>query len=57
MGEITSDRPPPTILELFDKTVARTAQKFKDRADADYSELGLEYVLIGNPAIKLCAPP
>jgi hypothetical protein len=57
MGEVASDKPPPTILELFDRTVSRTAQKFKDRADADYSELGLEYVLLGNPAIKLCVSP
>ncbi|PDT90378.1 hypothetical protein CO669_09300 [Bradyrhizobium sp. Y36] len=57
MAEVASEKPPPTILNLFDKTIARTAQKFKDRADADYSELGLEYVLLGNPAIKLCAQP
>ncbi|MDA9548779.1 hypothetical protein ACM43_30880 [Bradyrhizobium sp. CCBAU 45321] len=57
MAEITSEKPPPTILDLFDKTVARTAQKFKDKADANYSELGLEYVLLGNPAIKLCVQP
>lgn len=54
---IASDQPPPTILELFDKTIARTAQKFKDRTDGEYGELGLEYVLLGNPAIRLCAPP
>ncbi|RXH35119.1 MULTISPECIES: hypothetical protein [Bradyrhizobium] len=57
MAEVTSQKPPPTILDLFDKTIARTAQKFKDKADADYSELGLEYVLLGNPAIKLCVQP
>jgi len=57
MAEITSQKPPPTILDLFDKTIVRTAQKFKDKADADYSELGLEYVLLGNPAIKLCVQP
>ncbi|MCK1282433.1 hypothetical protein IVB41_00605 [Bradyrhizobium sp. 44] len=57
MAEVASEKPPPTILDLFDKTIARTAQKFKDRADADYSELGLEYVLLGNPAIKLCVQP
>lgn len=57
MAEVASEKPAPTILDLFDKTVARTAQKFKDKADADYSELGLEYVLLGNPAIKLCVQP
>jgi len=56
MAEVSPGVIPPTILQLFDKTVARTAQKFKDRMDADYSELGLEYVLLGNPAIKACAP-
>jgi uncharacterized caspase-like protein len=57
IAEITSDKPRPTILELFDKTVSRTAQKFKDKTDGEYGELGLEYVLLGNPAIKLCTPP
>ena len=57
VAEIKSDKSPPTILELFDKTVSRTAQKFKDRTDGEYGELGLEYVLLGNPAIRLCVPP
>jgi hypothetical protein len=56
VAQATADREQPTILELFDKTTARTAQKFKDRIEADYAELGLEYVLLGNPAIKLCPP-
>jgi hypothetical protein len=56
VAETTTGTQQPTILELFDKTIARTAQKFKDRIEADYAELGLEYVLLGNPAIKLCPP-
>lgn len=57
VAEITPDKPRPTILELFDRTVSLTAQKFRDKTDGEYGELGLEYVLLGNPAIKLCAPP
>lgn len=55
--ETTADKKQPTILELFDKTISKTAQKFKDKTQGDYAELGLEYVLLGNPAITLCAPP
>jgi hypothetical protein len=46
----------PTILELFNRAIAATGQKFKDRNHGDYAELGLEYVLLGNPAITLCHP-
>jgi hypothetical protein len=55
--ETTADKKQPTILELFDKTISKTAQKFKDKTQGEYGELGLEYVLLGNPAITLCAPP
>jgi hypothetical protein len=41
---------------LFDQAIAKTAKKFKDKTNGDYGELGLEYVLLGNPAITLCAP-
>ena len=57
IAETAPDKPRPTILELFDRTVSRVAQKFKDKTDGEYGELGLEYVLLGNPAIRLCAPP
>ena len=57
VAETASNKPSPTILELFDKTVSKTAQKFKDKTDAEFGELGLEYVLLGNPAIRLCPTP
>ncbi len=56
VAETSPNKPPPTILQVFDRAIARTAQKFKDKTDGEYGELGLEYVLLGNPAIKLCAP-
>jgi hypothetical protein len=46
----------PTILELFNRAIAKTGQKFWDKNKGDYAELGLEYVLLGNPAITLCNP-
>ena len=54
--ETTAKKERPTILKLFDQTISKTAQKFKDKTNGDYGELGLEYVLIGNPAITLCLP-
>lgn len=53
---VSPNEPPPTILELFDRAIALTAKKFKDKTEGEYSELGLEYVLLGNPAIRLCVP-
>ena len=55
--EATAARLRPTILELFDRTISKTAKKFKDKTAGEFGELGLEYVLLGNPAITLCAPP
>jgi hypothetical protein len=46
----------PTILELFNRAIAKTGRKFWDKNKGDYAELGLEYVLLGNPAITLCNP-
>jgi hypothetical protein len=57
VSESASNKKPPTILELFDKTISKTAQKFGEKTEAEYGELGLEYVLLGNPAITLCPPP
>ena len=44
----------PTILELFNSAVAKTTAKFAKGEVGKYEELGLEYVLLGNPSIKLC---
>jgi hypothetical protein len=46
----------PTILELFNRAIATTGEKFKKNNNGNYAELGLEYVLLGNPAITLCNP-
>jgi hypothetical protein len=46
----------PTMLELFNRAVAKTIEKFTKVKTGRYEELGLEYVLLGNPAIRLCAP-
>lgn len=46
----------PTILELYNQATARTGQKFKDKNNGNYADLGLEYVLLGNSAITLCKP-
>jgi hypothetical protein len=41
----------PTVAELFTTAVARTATYF---ADSQYEEMGLEYVLLGDPSLRLC---
>jgi hypothetical protein len=44
----------PTILELFNRAIARTGEKFMKSNVGNYKELGLEYVLLGHPTIRLC---
>jgi hypothetical protein len=47
----------PTTLELFKRAVSKTIEKFAKVRTGNYEELGLEFVLLGNPAIKLCGSP
>jgi hypothetical protein len=54
--QMTEAKKQPTILELFNLAIQKTGQKFKEKNNGDYAELGLEYVLLGNPAITLCNP-
>lgn len=51
-----------TISELFAHALELTAKRLKDdKPNARYDEIGLEYVLLGNPSLVLCpeagAPP
>jgi hypothetical protein len=45
----------PTIVELFNRAIKKTGDRFAGSNIGNYKELGLEYVLLGNPAIRLCA--
>ncbi|MBW7964888.1 hypothetical protein HYH07_21300 [Bradyrhizobium sp. BR 10261] len=45
----------PTIVELFKRAIEKTGERFSESNIGNYRELGLEYVVLGNPAIKLCA--
>jgi hypothetical protein len=57
LQEATAKAEQPTMLELFNRGVSKTVEKFAKVKTGHYEEIGLEYVLLGNPAIKLCAPP
>lgn len=45
-----------TMIELFDSAVRKTIDKFAKVKTGNYQELGLEYVLLGNPMARLCKP-
>jgi len=46
----------PTFLELFTEATQRTAQKLTDTGGR-FEQMGLEYILLGDPDLKLCGPP
>jgi hypothetical protein len=44
----------PTISDLFAVAIDRTARRLEKEFHRNYAEMGLEYVLLGNPGVKLC---
>jgi hypothetical protein len=44
----------PTISDLFAVALDRTSRRLKQDFHGDYEEMGLEYVLLGDPNILLC---
>jgi hypothetical protein len=47
----------PTVAELFTAAVALTAEYFVGKDGSRYEEMGLEYVLLGDPTLRLCRTP
>jgi hypothetical protein len=46
----------PTIVDLFNESMSTTAKLLNEQFKGKYEEIGLEYVLLGNPMITLCEP-
>ncbi|MGY8662868.1 hypothetical protein Q3C01_10925 [Bradyrhizobium sp. UFLA05-109] len=47
----------PTVGDLFAAAIARTAHRLEEDAKRNFREMGLEYVLLGNPNTPLCDKP
>jgi len=45
----------PTFLELFRSATEATATYFRDKYSASYDELALEFVVAGDPSLRVCA--
>lgn len=50
-----SSKKTPTIAELYAAASTETADWFKKQSKRDLHEMGLEFVLLGDPSIRLCA--
>jgi DNA-binding LacI/PurR family transcriptional regulator len=50
------NRETPTVAQLFAKAAADTARYFIDKGDRRLQYVALEFILVGNPSLKLCAP-
>jgi branched-chain amino acid transport system substrate-binding protein len=49
----------PTLVEMFSQATAATTQFFKDPnngGNARLQDMGLEFILAGNPYLRLCSP-
>jgi hypothetical protein len=47
----------PTLLEMFTQATAATTQFFKnENTNARREDMALEFILVGNPYLTLCAP-
>ena len=44
----------PTVLDLFNRALDRAASQLTQDFAGAYEEIGLEYVLLGNPGLVLC---
>ena len=44
----------PTLMELFIEASKSTSQYFKDRGDKRMQDMALEFVIVGDPNLKLC---
>jgi hypothetical protein len=43
-----------TVADLFSHAIKRTAEQLKRDFTGEYEEIGLEYILLGNPTITIC---
>jgi hypothetical protein len=47
----------PTLAEMFRAATAATTQFLKSRnSNARLEDMALEFILVGNPYLRLCAP-
>jgi tetratricopeptide (TPR) repeat protein len=44
----------PTLMQLFDTAIKNTSQKFRDEEKTEFSEIGLEFIIVGDHSLKLC---
>lgn len=55
LQELTESKGVPTITDLFNLALERTASRLaRDFGKGRYEEIGLEYMLLGNPGLVLC---
>jgi hypothetical protein len=55
--EHRENRRTPTLAELFARATEQTKEFFKkQKPNARLEEMALEFILVGNPYLRLCAP-
>ena len=45
----------PTVTELFAAALSKTAEDIKENHGRNFNDIGLEFVFLGDPNIRLCA--
>jgi hypothetical protein len=45
-----------TIADIFGEAIERAAARMKDKYSRNYEEMGYEFVILGNPGLKVCNP-